>query len=47
MVKEKSTREKYPRVWERNGEMLEEQEEIKGKEKRRAQRMRLIGETGN
>lgn len=32
MVKEKDSREKYPKVEERNGEILEEQEKIKGKE---------------
>lgn len=45
MVKEKDTREKYPKVGEHNGQTLE-QEETKGKEKRRAQRMKLSGETG-
>lgn len=38
--------EKYPKVGERNGEVLE-QEEVKGKEKRNSHRTRLSGETGN
>lgn len=37
---------KDPKVRESNGGVLEEQEAIKGKEKR-AQRMRRSGETGN